>query len=147
MYADPSSRAGSPAHDRPAPAAPGALYRATARLTLRSGPSSLRRTLLDLPAGAAVRAVGQTAGAWLRVVHDRTVGWAHRDGLSAEGADGDRPVPVLTTAFLGTAVAAASVDLRADPAPGARVLRAVPPGAAVAVAVDLRHGFRFVVHE
>ncbi|GAA5029618.1 CAP domain-containing protein [Microbacterium fluvii] len=54
----------------------------TAKLNMRSGPSTSKKVVLVIPKGVSVGPVKATSGSWRKVTYKGTTGWVHKDYLN-----------------------------------------------------------------
>ncbi|MCC6792130.1 MAG: SH3 domain-containing protein, partial [Thermomicrobiales bacterium] len=94
----------------------------TSALNLRAEPSTGVRVLLVIPSGAAVTLTGATQNGFSGVTYGGATGWAYTEYLSSSPSD-----PGSGNA--GVAYTTSSLNLRAEPSTGVRVLLVIPAGA------------------
>lgn len=117
--------------------------RTTSSLNLRAGPSTSDRVLAVMPSGAAITLTGETANGFLALTYQGTSGWASADYISTEGGAPTNP----GSGNAGTAYTTSSLNLRAEPSTGVRVLLVIPSGAAVTLTGSTQNGFSGVTYQ
>jgi uncharacterized protein YraI len=116
----------------------------TARLNLRSGPSTSNGVRLVIPNGAKVDVMGSAQSGFTPVRYNGTKGWASSGYLTGSAPGGSTPEPGSSsgsTTVIDTLVATANVNLRTGPSTSNTVLRVVAYGTEVGVTGSAQSGF------
>nr|MBA2277859.1 SH3 domain-containing protein [Chloroflexia bacterium] len=118
-----------------------ASARTTANLNLRSGPATSYAVILVIPDGASVSVDGDPRGGFYPVTYSGRSGYASGDfltiGGSSDGGSSDAGGPSAT----GSATVTTSLNLRAGPSTGDRVLAVMPSGSSVTLTGRSSNGF------
>lgn len=150
-------RAPAPAAPTPAPTQPAEvpdLMRTTARLQLRTEPSTSSSVITTLVIGATVEITGAPQSGFYPVKYGSTTGWMHGDYLTTQGVGVPGPaseapatnptapgaVPVGTT-VVGTMTVSTGLNLRQGPGTSYNVVTVMPGGATVSIMGEPQGGF------
>lgn len=116
----------------------------TARLNLRSGPSTSNGARLVIPSGAKVDVMGGAQSGFTPVRYNGTKGWASSSYLSGSAPGGSSSSSGSnsgSTTVIDTLVATANVNMRTGPGTSYRVVRVVARGTEVGVTGSAQGGF------
>ncbi|MDQ4100243.1 MAG: SH3 domain-containing protein [Chloroflexota bacterium] len=119
----------------------------TANLNMRSGPSTNYAVILVIPRGASVTIDGDPRSGFYPVSYGGRSGYASASyislgGTSSSGTSGTTGSPSAT----GTATVTSSLNLRAGPSTGDRILLVMPAGASVTLNGRQSNGFLSVTY-
>ena len=116
----------------------------TVNLNMRSGPSTNYGVILVIPRGAAITIDGDPRGGFYPVSYGGRSGYASADYVTLGGgaSSGTSGSPSAT----GSATVTSSLNLRAGPSTGDRVLAVMPSGASVTLNGRQANGFVSVTY-
>ena len=116
----------------------------TSALNLRAQGSTSSAVKLVMPAGATVEIVRRLSTGWYRILYQGVGGYAHGDYLSTGGGGGSTSGGgggSSSGGATGNARTTTSLNLRAGPSTGDRVLLVMPSGATVSLTGETSNGF------
>ena len=119
---------------------------ATANVNMRSGPSTNYGVVLVIPRGAAVTIDGDPRGGFYPVSYGGRSGYASADYVTMGGASSGNNGTSGSPSATGSATVTSSLNLRAGPSTGDRVLVVMPSGAGVTLNGRQANGFVSVTY-